>query len=74
LLYQAKLALDDSLRLKVVRKMYEVRFGEAPPERRNVEPLRGIDGARVREIYKLLANKYEEGWQGRRYNSKRLEG
>ena len=27
LLYQAKLALDESLRLKVVRKMYAVRFG-----------------------------------------------
>jgi len=29
-LYQAKLALDDSLRLKVVRKMYAIRFGEEP--------------------------------------------
>ena len=28
LLYQAKLALDDTLRLKVVRKMYAIRFGE----------------------------------------------
>ena len=28
LLYQAKLALDDQARLKVVRKMYELRFGE----------------------------------------------
>ena len=30
LLYQAKLALDDDARLKVVRKMYEIRFGEKP--------------------------------------------
>ncbi|MGP9632232.1 hypothetical protein ACT3R7_04100 [Halomonas sp. AOP43-A1-21] len=28
LLYQAQLALDESLRLKVVRKMFELRFGE----------------------------------------------
>uniref|UniRef100_UPI002359CBEC CRISPR-associated endonuclease Cas1 n=1 Tax=Pseudomonas aeruginosa TaxID=287 RepID=UPI002359CBEC len=28
LLYQARLALDDELRLKVVRKMYELRFAE----------------------------------------------
>ena len=46
LLYQAKLALDDAARLKVVRKMYEIRFGEKPPERRSVEQLRGIEGAR----------------------------
>ena len=36
LLYQAKLALDDSLRLKIVRKMYEMRFGEPSPERRSI--------------------------------------
>ena len=46
LLYQAKLALDDTLRLKVVRKMYEMRFGQKAPERRSVQQLRGIEGAR----------------------------
>jgi len=30
--------------LKVVRKMYELRFGEKPPERRSVEQLRGMKG------------------------------
>lgn len=68
LLYQAKLALDDKLRLKVVRKMYAIRFGEAPPERRSVEQLRGIEGARVRKTYALLANRYGVTWKGRRYN------
>ena len=70
LLYQAKLALDDDLRLKVVRKMFELRFGEAPPSRRSVEQLRGIEGARVRETYKLLAKQYGVNWQGRRYDPK----
>lgn len=55
LLYQARLALDDSLRLKVIRKMYALRFGEEPPQRRSVEQLRGIEGARVRETYKRVA-------------------
>jgi CRISPR-associated protein Cas1 len=68
LLYQAKLALDDALRLKVVRKMYELRFGEKPPERRSVEQLRGIEGARVRTMYKLLAQKYKVQWQKRDYD------
>ncbi|MBI2790380.1 MAG: type I-E CRISPR-associated endonuclease Cas1 [Gammaproteobacteria bacterium] len=70
LLYQAKLALDDSLRIKVVRKMYEVRFGERAPERRSVEQLRGIEGSRVRETYKLLAKQYGLKWQNRKYNPK----
>ena len=68
LLYQAKLALDDKLRLKVVRKMYEVRFGDKPPARRSVEQLRGIEGARVRETYKLLARRHGVRWLARRYD------
>jgi CRISPR-associated protein Cas1 len=68
LLYQAKLALDDQARLKVVRKMYELRFGEKPPERRSVDQLRGIEGARVRKTYQLLAQQYGVSWKGRRYD------
>jgi CRISP-associated protein Cas1 len=68
LLYQAKLALDDDLRLKVVRKMYAMRFGEEPPQRRSVEQLRGIEGARVRKTYQLLAQKFGVTWKGRDYN------
>jgi CRISPR-associated protein Cas1 len=70
LLYQAKLALDESLRLKVVRKMFEIRFGEAAPERRSVDQLRGIEGARVRKTYQLLAKQYGVQWNGRRYDVK----
>lgn len=68
LLYQAKLALDDQARLKVVRKMYEMRFGEAPPSRRSVEQLRGIEGVRVREMYKRLARRYGVQWKRRKYD------
>ncbi|NMG44758.1 type I-E CRISPR-associated endonuclease Cas1 [Aromatoleum toluvorans] len=68
LLYQAKLALDETLRLKVVRKMYALRFGEEPPARRSVEQLRGIEGARVRRTYQLLAQKFSVKWSGRDYN------
>ncbi|HCD2062039.1 TPA: type I-E CRISPR-associated endonuclease Cas1e [Serratia marcescens] len=70
LLYQAKLALDDELRLKVVRKMFELRFGEPAPSRRSVEQLRGIEGARVKQTYSLLAQRYGVKWQGRRYDPK----
>ena len=73
LLYQAKLALDDDLRLKVVRKMYELRFGEQAPAKRSVEQLRGIEGARVRKTYELLAKRYGVKWKGRRYDPKDWE-
>ncbi|OHE82980.1 MAG: subtype I-E CRISPR-associated endonuclease Cas1, partial [Verrucomicrobia bacterium RIFCSPLOWO2_12_FULL_64_8] len=70
LLYQAKLALDPDLRLMVVRSMYAMRFGEAPPQRRSVEQLRGIEGARVREMYKRIATKYGVEWKARNYDTK----
>jgi CRISPR-associated protein Cas1 len=68
LLYQAKLALDDSARLKVVRKMYSLRFKEEPPERRSVEQLRGIEGVRVRKMYELLAKQFGVAWRHRNYD------
>ena len=69
LLYQARLALDEALRLKVVRKMYALRFGEEPPQRRSVEQLRGIEGVRVRETYKRLAAQYGVEWKARNYDT-----
>ena len=70
LLYQAKLALDEELRLKVVRKMFEMRFGEPAPAKRSVNQLRGIEGARVRKTYELMAKQYGVKWDGRRYDPK----
>lgn len=68
LLYQAQLALDESLRLKVVRKMFEIRFGEEAPQRRSIDQLRGIEGARVRQTYQMLAKQYGVDWNGRNYD------
>ena len=68
LLYQANLALDPKLRLAVVRKMFQYRFGETPPTNRSVDQLRGMEGARVRRLYIDLAQKYGVEWQGRRYD------
>ncbi len=73
LLYQAKLALDEGLRLKVVRKMFELRFGEPAPKKRSVEQLRGIEGARVRKIYEIMAKDFGIKWKGRCYDPKDWE-
>jgi CRISP-associated protein Cas1 len=70
LLYQARAALDEDARLNVVREMYRRRFDEEAPSRRSVDQLRGIEGARVREIYKLTAKKYGVEWSSRNYDRK----
>lgn len=68
LLLQARLALDERLRLRVVRKMYELRFHEPPPKGRSIEQLRGIEGARVRTLYQHIAARHQITWNGRRYD------
>ncbi len=68
LLHQARLALDPDARLNVVRKMYDMRFGEPAPQRRSVDQLRGIEGARVKRLYEVLASQYGVTWKGRRYD------
>lgn len=73
LLWQASIALDPAARLRVVRKMYELRFGEPAPARRSIDQLRGIEGVRVRETYALLARQHGVAWKRRRYDPKDWE-
>jgi CRISPR-associated protein Cas1 len=68
LLWQARIALDESARLRVVRKMFAMRFGEDAPSRRSIDQLRGIEGVRVRETYALLASQHGVDWKRRKYD------
>ena len=74
LLWQAQLALDPSARLRVVRKMYALRFGQDPPVKRSIDQLRGIEGQRVRHTYRLLAKRHGVVWKGRRYDPADWDG
>jgi len=73
LLYQARLALDEPARQRVVERMYEIRFGEDVPAGYSVNQLRGMEGARVRRQYENLARKYGVRWTGRRYDASAWE-
>lgn len=68
LLWQCRMALNPDARLKIVRRMFQVRFAETAPERRSVDQLRGIEGSRVREIYKGLARQFGVEWRRRDYD------
>jgi CRISPR-associated protein Cas1 len=64
---QANLWADEKNgRLAVARRMYALRFGEVLPHR-DIAILRGIEGARMKQTYKLLAERVGIHWQGRRY-------
>ena len=64
---QARLWADDNARIATARKMYARRLGEILPHK-DIAVLRGIEGARVKESYKLLAQSFGLAWKGRRYN------
>jgi CRISPR-associated protein Cas1 len=68
LLYQAQLALDEDARRKVVHKMFSMRFEGSYPSYLSIDQLRGMEGVRVKEIYKRLAQSHGVEWKGRRYN------
>lgn len=64
---QARLWADDGMRVKIARRMYAIRFGEVLPHR-DLNVLRGIEGARMKESYHLLAQSIGVDWQGRHYD------
>lgn len=54
-------------RLDTARRLYAWRFGHMLPHR-DIETLRGIEGARIKESYKLAAQRFGITWNGRRYD------
>ncbi|NLB74703.1 MAG: type I-E CRISPR-associated endonuclease Cas1 [Firmicutes bacterium] len=67
LVRQAKLCSDPDLRLKVVLKMYEMRFQEPLPSEVTLQQIRGREGARVREAYARASKETGIPWSGRSY-------
>ena len=64
---QAELWGSPRRRLSVARHMYALRLGEVLPHR-DLDTLRGIEGARVKTIYRLRAQQFGIDWDGRRYD------
>ncbi|TSE27660.1 CRISPR-associated endonuclease Cas1 [Tepidimonas thermarum] len=58
---------DPQKRLDTARRLYAWRFGRVLPHR-DIETLRGIEGARIKESYRLLAQRFGIDWRGRRYD------
>lgn len=64
---QARVWADDDLRVMTARRMYAIRLGEVLPHA-DLNVLRGIEGARMKETYALRAQQVGVKWQGRRYD------
>ncbi len=64
---QASVWADPDSRLALARRLYAWRMEEVMPHR-DIEALRGIEGARMRALYQTLAQQYGVTWRGRRYD------
>ncbi len=54
--------------------MYSIRFGEDAPERRSVEQLRGIEGARVKRLCELPTRENAVNCRGRDHDPANCSG
>ncbi|MCW5961313.1 MAG: type I-E CRISPR-associated endonuclease Cas1 [Pyrinomonadaceae bacterium] len=68
LLRQAYLSSVPELRLRVVRRMYEMRFNESLDESLTLQQIRGKEGVRVRTAYGQASERTGVEWTGRSYN------
>jgi CRISPR-associated protein Cas1 len=64
---QVTLWADPKSRMEVARAMYALRFGEIV-RTRDIEVLRGQEGARIKRSYQLAAERYGISWRGRDYD------
>ena len=64
---QAALWGNPRRRISVARHMYALRLGEVLPHR-DLDTLRGIEGSRVKNFYRLMAEKHGIQWKGRHYD------
>ncbi len=65
---QARSWADDHSRLQVATRMYEHRFGESVAEGTTLAQLRGMEGQRMKALYRLMAQKYRTGKFRRNYD------
>ncbi len=70
---QAVLFSNRNTRLLVARKMYQMRFPGEDVMKLTMQQLRGREGARIRNLYRQEAERYEIDWTKRDYDPNNYE-
>jgi len=65
LMKQVRLFNED--RMGTAKRLYAEMFDTPMPDKRSINQLRGIEGNRVKDIYKKLSLKYNVPWTSRNY-------
>jgi CRISPR-associated protein Cas1 len=70
---QVRVWADPDTRLQIARRLYAWKLGEVLPSA-DITVLRGIEGARAKESYKVIADRFHVEWHGRRFDRDRPDG
>ncbi|AWV88253.1 type I-E CRISPR-associated endonuclease Cas1e [Bradymonas sediminis] len=63
----ARVWADPEARIQITRRMYAMRLGEYLPHR-DLNALRGVEGHRMKQVYKNLAEQFGVKWSGRSFD------
>ncbi len=69
LLRQAKFCMNTDLHMQVVRKMYALRFPGIDTSQMTLQQIRGMEGIRIRNVYRRLSEETGVTWEGRSYKT-----
>ncbi|GHS89260.1 CRISPR-associated endonuclease Cas1 2 [Synergistales bacterium] len=69
LLLQARLCVDDEGHMEVVRRMYTRRFPNMDCIGMSLQQIRGLEGIRMREAYKMASKTSGVKWEKREYKT-----
>lgn len=64
---QMELAADPEYSLDVARRFFARRFPDAELHEKTLQQMMGMEGHRVRALYKSKAEQYQVGWKGRQF-------
>ncbi|HYE00985.1 MAG TPA: type I-E CRISPR-associated endonuclease Cas1e [Alphaproteobacteria bacterium] len=64
---------SEATRIAVAKRMYAKRFGETP-RATSLDSLRGMEAARIKRSYELIARQIGVAWHGRRFDRANPEG
>lgn len=63
--HQMRLAGNSKRSLEVARRMFSHRFPEAHLDGKTLRQMQGMEGMRVKDLYRQKAEQYKVGWKGR---------
>ena len=74
LIRQAEMVSNVRKRIAMARKMYQMRFPDEDVSHLTMQELRAHEGARVRKVYRAMAEKYHIDWDRREYTPDNFSG